>query len=62
MRRTAEAGGEGPEAGTFPPTGRAGRKGKFTRAEKDAILAELEASGESVPDFAKKRGLSGPTV
>src|SRR5215471_5355464 len=50
------------EPAISPPRGRAGAKRKFTRAEKDAILAELEQSGESVPDFAAKRGLSGPTI
>jgi transposase-like protein len=46
------------EQGTRDPP----RERKFTRAEKDAILAELEASGEPVPVFAQKRGLSGSTI
>src|SRR5258708_4561696 len=44
------------------PRGRAGPKRKFTAAEKAGILADLKKSGESVPVFAGKRGLSGPTL
>ena len=76
MSRSSDPGGERPggarsgersepgraEPGSSPPRGRAGPKRKFTRADKDAILAELEESGESVPVFAAKRGLSGPTL
>src|SRR6266446_8087447 len=76
MSREPGTGGEGPggarsgersepgreEPGSSPPRGRAGPKRKFTRAEKDAILADLEKSGESVAVFAQKRGLSSPTI
>jgi hypothetical protein len=73
MGRSPDPGGEGPggarsgersepgraEPGTSPPRERdsLGRR-SFTAEQRAAILAELERSGESVSEFARKRGLS----
>jgi transposase InsO family protein/transposase-like protein len=76
MARKSGPGGEGPggarsgersepgraEPGTSPQSGRAGPRRQFTKAQKESLLAELDASGEAVAIFAQKRGLSAPTI